>query len=159
MASRVPSSPLSRRLLGAPRALYRWHLGWLLGHRFCRLTHTGRTSGKCYETVVEVLQFDRSSRELVVVAGLGPSSDWYRNILASGRADVAIGRQRFAAEARPLDDNDAVAVLAAYEHRSRFVAPLVRAVLGWLLGWRYDGSPTARRRAVQQLPMLALRPR
>jgi deazaflavin-dependent oxidoreductase (nitroreductase family) len=155
----MPSSLLLRRLLGAPRALYRWHLGWLLGHRFCCLTHIGRRSGKRYETVVEVVEFDRTSRRLVVVAGFGPGTDWYRNIRANGCADVAIGRQRFPATARELDEDDADAVLAAYERRNRFVAPLVRAVLGWLLGWDYDGSPAARRRAVRQLPMLALRPR
>jgi hypothetical protein len=41
--------------------------------------------------------------------------------------------------------------------------------LGWLLGqrfvclthvgWRYDGTDTARRRMVRQLPIVALRPR
>ena len=37
-------------------------------------------------------------------------------------------------------------MLADYERRNRWVAPLVRRVLSWLVGWRYDGSDGARRR-------------
>jgi hypothetical protein len=31
-------------------------------------------------------------------------------------------------------------------------------MLGRLVGWRYDGSPAARRRVVEQLPMVAFTP-
>jgi hypothetical protein len=32
-------------LFRAPVYLYRWHLGWLFGHRCLLLAHTGRRSG------------------------------------------------------------------------------------------------------------------
>ena len=49
-------------------------------------------------------------------------------------------------------------MLAGYERRNRWVAPVVRAVLSRLVGWHYDGSESARRRLVGELPMVAFRP-
>lgn len=53
---------LVKRLLRLPALLYERDLGWLLGHRFLLLTHRGRTSGRTYRTVLEVLQFDPATR-------------------------------------------------------------------------------------------------
>lgn len=150
--------PLTRRLLRCPSALYRWDLGWLLGRRFMMLTHLGRRSGREYRTVLEVINFDRPSKEVVVVAGLGRSADWYRNVQAHPPVEVAIGRDRFRPVARDLDEDDAVAVLADYERRNRWVTPVVRRMLSWLVGWHYDGSYPARRKLVTQLPLVAFRP-
>jgi hypothetical protein len=36
---------------------------------------------------------------------------------------------------------------------------VVRAVLSRLVGWRYDGTPNARRRLGRELPLIAFRPR
>ena len=49
-------------------------------------------------------------------------------------------------------------MLASYEKRHWLMATIIRMVLGRLLGWRYDGSAQARRRAVMQLPLIAFRP-
>ena len=43
-------------------------------------------------------------------------------------------------------------MLAGYERRNRFLVPVIRPVLGKLLGWRYDGSDAARHRMVRQPP-------
>jgi deazaflavin-dependent oxidoreductase (nitroreductase family) len=149
-------SPLARRLLHAPTLLYRWHLGWLLGERFLCLTHVGRRSGQRYHTLLEVI--GGSGDELVVLAGRGPSADWVRNIRTLPALDVAVGRRRFAPAHRELGEHEAEVVLACYERRHRRLAPLVRAVLCRLAGWRYDGSPAARRRLVRELPVVAFRP-
>ena len=106
--------PMVRRILRLPALLYDWHAGWLLGHRFLRLTHVGRRSGRHYRTVLEVIGSDRASGEVIVVAGLGPAADWYRNIQARPAAEVAIGRQRYRPAHRVLGEPEAVAVLAAY---------------------------------------------
>jgi deazaflavin-dependent oxidoreductase (nitroreductase family) len=148
-----------RAILRAPTTLYDRRLGWLLGHRFLRLDHTGRRSGRTYRTMVEVLHIDPATGEIVIMAGLGPTTDWLRNLAAGGPAVVAIGSTRFAARHRILPDDEAIAVLAEYERRNWLVAPVVRRVLSWLVGWRYDGTPEARRRLVVQLPMVGLRPR
>ena len=154
-----PPGPRLKRLLRAPARLYDWQAGWILGRRFLRLTHVGRRSGRLNQTMLEVVGENPRSDELIVVAGLGRSADWYRNLQAGEAREVAVGRERFVPIHRELGEAEAAAVLAAYERRNRFVAPLIRAVLSRLVGWRYDGSESARRALVHELPMIGLRPR
>ncbi len=150
--------PVTRRVARLPGRLYDWHLGWLLGHRFLRLTHVGRRSGRLYRTVLEVVGHGTQPDELVVMAGFGPSADWFRNIQALPPVEVAVGGHRFRPVARVLDEEEAAAVLGGYERRNRAVAPVVRRVLSWLVGWQYDGSPAARSRLVHELPLVGFRP-
>jgi deazaflavin-dependent oxidoreductase (nitroreductase family) len=147
-----------RLLAHAPVRLFDWNLGWVLGHRFVMLEHVGRRTGTHHRTVLEVVRWDASNREVVVVSGFGPDADWYRNVVAAGFARVAVARERFDALARVMPPEQAVSVLADYERRNRAIAPGVRWMLGRLVGWRYDGSPAARRRVVEQLPMVAFTP-
>jgi deazaflavin-dependent oxidoreductase (nitroreductase family) len=140
-------------------ALYAVHAGWLLGHRFLLLRHRGRRSHRRYRTVLEVVAWRPATREAVVLSGLGHRAQWYRNLLAGQAVQVQVARLRFAPAVRPLGSDEAVGVLADYERRNRLVAPLVRGVLSKLAGFRYDGSDAARRRLVQTLPLVALRPR
>lgn len=60
---------------------------------------------------------------------------------------------------RSPDPDEAASIVAAYERRNRFIAPILRAVLSRFMGWQYDGTDTARQRLVRQLPLLALGPR
>ena len=46
-----------------------------------------------------------------------------------------------------------------YEYRNRFIKPVVHAGLSWLLGWHYGGTESDRRRLVNQLALIAFRPR
>ena len=151
--------PALKRLLHLPVRLYDWHLGWILGHRFLRLTHVGRSSGRTYHTILEVLAEDPDQREVFVMVGFGRSSDWYRNLLAGKAAEVAIARQRYEPCHRELEPAQAVAILAAYERRNRFIAPLIKRILSRLLGWRYTGTDAARLKLVHELPIIALRAR
>lgn len=146
------------RALRAPAVLYDWKLGWLLGRRFLRLTHRGRRSGRCYQMMLEVIGSDRARREVFVMAGLGRRAQWYRNVIAGGAVEVAIGSERFRPEFRVLEPSEAAAVVADYERRNRMLAPVVRAVLSRLVGWRYDGGQLGRERLVSELPILAFRP-
>lgn len=135
-------------LLRAPTRLYDWRAGWLLRRRFLRLTHVGRRTGRRYQTMLEVVAENHNTHELIVVAGLGRSAQWYRNLLAGKATEVAIARERFAPSYRELGVSEAAAVLAEYERRNRYIAPIVRRVLSWLVGWHCDGTeaPTARER-------------
>jgi deazaflavin-dependent oxidoreductase (nitroreductase family) len=142
----------------APNLLYDKGFGRLLGHRFLRLTHTGRRTGRPHRVVVEVVRYDRSSGEATVVSGFGRAADWYRNVTSGLPAWVDFGAGPRAASYRVLPVEEAEQVYAAYERRNILLGPLVRWTLTELLGWRYDGSPDARRRMAQELPMLALRP-
>ena len=147
-----------RRLLRLPLHLYHWRLGWLLGHRFLLLQHTGRVTGLARETVLEVVRYDSQTAEATVMSGFGVTADWFRNLEAGGPTAVVIGRRRFRAAHHVLDQHAAVEALAEYEHRNRLVSPIVHVVLGRLLGWRYRGTETDRRRAVDQLPLVVLSP-
>jgi len=151
-------SPWLRRLLRAPRHLYRHRLGWLLGHRFLQLSHQGRRTGRQHHTVLEVVRYDRATGEATVVSGFGARSDWFRNLQAGSEAVVSIGRSRAPARYRIVDADEATDVIADYERRAGLARPVVRAALSRLLGWPYDGSDDARRRLAVELPMVAFRP-
>lgn len=151
-------NPWVRRLFRAPVRLYRWRLGWLLGHRFLLLEHRGRRSGRRYETVLEVVKWDPGG-EVVVLSGWGRSSDWYLNVVSGGQAHITVGGRRSAVACRELSEDEAAVVLADYEYRNRCVRPVLNRVLSSLVGWRYDGSEASRARLVRELPLVAFRPR
>jgi deazaflavin-dependent oxidoreductase (nitroreductase family) len=146
-------------LFKAPVYLYRWGLGWLFGKRLLLLTHTGRRSGLRRQTVLEVVEYRKEGPEVIVANGFGPDSDWLRNIQVKSDEEITVGSKHFAASHRFLDEEEAAAVIRAYEHRNRFIAPIVRAGFSWLVGWKYHASETDRRRLVSQVPLLAFRPR
>jgi deazaflavin-dependent oxidoreductase (nitroreductase family) len=155
---RARPGPILRWVLRFPRALYRWRLGWLLGRRFLLLEHVGRTTGSRYQTVLEVIAYHRSTGAAVVMSGWGRTSDWYRNIEVAGHATVTLGRKTMKADARVLDDEDAVRALANYERRNRWIRPVVRRVLSQLAGFRYDGTDDGRLALVRQLPVVKFTP-
>jgi deazaflavin-dependent oxidoreductase (nitroreductase family) len=138
--------------------LYANGLGRLLGHRFLQLTHTGRRTGRPHQVVLEVVCYDRRSGEATVICGFGRHADWLRNVRAGGPTWVDFGRGPRPAAYRVLSLEEAEEAYAAYERRNRLVGPGVRWTLTALLGWRYDGSPAARRRMVEELPMVAFSP-
>ncbi len=146
------------RLLAAPTYIYDWDAGWILGRRFVRLTHEGRRSGRVYRTMLEVVGEDRAIGEVFVMAGLGRSAQWYRNVRAGHALEIVIGRERFRPLYREPDPAEAASVLAAYERRNRLIAPMLRLVLSRLVGWHYEGSPAGRQRLVAELPLVAFRP-
>jgi hypothetical protein len=59
-----------------PLRAYRHDAGWLLGRTFLEFTHTGRKTGRPYETVAMVLRYDADAREAVICAAWGPGTDW-----------------------------------------------------------------------------------
>lgn len=153
-----PVSPLVRRVARAPLVLYRWHLGWLLGHRFMLLVHTGRRTGLERRTVLEVVRYDGQTGQAVVVSGWGRTADWYRNIQARPASKVIVGRREFVPAHRDLTEDEAVSALAGYERRNRIAAPVIRRVFSRLTGWRYDGSDESRRRLARELPLVLFSP-
>jgi len=110
-----PPGPVLKVFLKAPIWLYRFHLGWLLGNRFLCIAHRGRKSGKLHRTVVEVVRFGREAPEVSVVAGWGPSTQWYRNLEAASPEEVIVGRRHWRdPQQRFLDEPERVELLASY---------------------------------------------
>lgn len=148
-----------RWLFRAPVYLYRWRCGWLLGRRFLLVIHVGRRTGRRRCTVLEIVEYRPVGPEAVVISALGRNAQWLRNIEATPNPEVVIGSRRFGAAYRLLGVEEAAGVLAGYEQRNRFATPIIRAVLGRLLGWPYDGSEEHRRRLAAELPFVEFRPR
>ena len=147
-----------RGLFRAPVLHYRRRLGWLLGHRFMLLVHVGRRSGLRRRTVLEVIEYRNQRPEVVVMSAFGFNADWFRNIQATPGPDVIVGWRCFRAAHRTLDEPEAMSVIAGYERRPWLVAPIIRAVLSRLVGWRYDSSDTARHRLASELPLVTFQP-
>lgn len=106
----------TRWLVRAPIWVYWARLGAVFGHRLLMLEHRGRVSGQRRYVVLEVVE-RRGHDEYVVVAGLGPSSQWYRNIKAHPHVSVSVGlRHRVPAAAEQLDP---VAAAETLEHYRR----------------------------------------
>ena len=112
-------------------ALYRGSGGRLLGRvpsgaPVCLLTTTGRKSGRRRSVPLLYL---RDGNDVVVVASLGGAPQhpgWYFNLRADPKAEVEIGRLRFAAVARDVGEDERaalwprlVAMYPAYENYQR----------------------------------------
>ncbi len=137
-----------------PRYLYRWHLGWLLDHRFLLLTHLGRKSGRRRQTVLEVVHYDPMTKECIVMAGYGAQSDWYRNILAHPAVEVQVGRRRYTPRQRMLSAEETLHQLEVYQQRH---PRAFRAFMNFI-GYTYDGTPEALEALSKILQGVALQP-
>lgn len=110
ITARLLKTPWLMRL---PIGLYRAGLGWLLGDRLVMIEHLGRVSGEPRYVVVEVVERRRNA--IRVASGLGPRSQWYRNLRANGVAYLSTGRaRRVPAHVRFLGDDEAAAAFARY---------------------------------------------
>ena len=111
--------------------LYRWRLGWLLGHRFALLTHVGRRSGKTYRTALWVYGYQPDTDAVTVVSVWG-KGDWYRNIrnkpatlIQIGRRSIVPGQQQF------LSTDDIVAIEKAFRREHRWIARGQARLMHW----------------------------
>ena len=129
-------SALAIRLLALPSALYCAHLGRLLGTRFLLLTHRGRKSGRLFQTPLEVVNYDKSTREASVISAWGESADWYRNLDAGGAVRVAIGGRQYQPTVRFLDPKECEALLRGF----RRLHPLEARLAPYILGWKLMGT-------------------
>ena len=140
MARKVRATPSPtgwrRTLARVPIRLYRHRLGGLLGRRVLLLTHTGRTTGRPRQVVLEVTGRDPATGSFHVASGLGPTSQWYRNIRYTPRVAVQIGRHRMAADARPMTPDESGRAMAAYAPRH----PRAARALMRVCGVEADGS-------------------
>jgi deazaflavin-dependent oxidoreductase (nitroreductase family) len=149
-----PSGAL-RAAFRLPNYLYKFRLGWLMGHRVLLLSHRGRKSGRVRQTPLEVVRHDPTTEECVVVSAWGERSDWYRNIETSPALEIRIGGDRYVPEQRFLSPEEAYAEMESYERRHPWLA---RTLPRWL-GYPLDGTEGARRRFAESVRMVAFRPK
>ena len=158
--ARPPRTRLRRALFRAPIWLYRLGLGGLLGGRFLLLTHTGRTSGRPRQVVLEVVGRHEPSGGYLIASGYGERSQWFRNILEDPRVCFQVGWRRYRGLARPLPAAESGRWLADYARHPRATASLLR-VLGHDVDG-VDGSDAAVERVGADrehgIPIIALWP-
>ncbi|KAA0022000.1 nitroreductase family deazaflavin-dependent oxidoreductase [Antrihabitans cavernicola] len=142
----------TRWLVRAPIALFRLRLGWIFGTRMLLLEHRGRKTGNPRFVVLEVAERPEPDA-FVVVAGLGPGSQWFRNIQANPDVRISVGtRREKPAKARVLTPDDGARAIARYrvEHPTAF-AKLEEVMREW-------AEPLARRSSWEELvPVVELR--
>lgn len=137
-----------------PRPLYHHGGGRFLGHTFLLVTHQGRKTGKCRETVAMALSYDPETREVVICSAWGPNTEWMRNLRAHPALEIQIGRERYLPEQRFLSEDEAVAV--AIEFRNRH--PWRLRLFATILGWGDLSTEAAVRELVRGRPFILFRP-
>lgn len=150
-----PPKGLLHVLLRLPILLYRINLGWLLGQRFLMLTHTGRKSGKTYQTVVEVVDHDKESGTFTIASGWGEKADWYRNILKTPDVIVQVGRNQFKARAVPLSVEEAQERLFVYAQRHPVA---FRELSNFMMGEHLEVSREDCLKMAEHIPLITLHP-
>ncbi len=83
---------------------------------------------------------------------------WARYGLAGNAVEVRDGRRRFWPTARPLDTEQAYALLTACPRRNRPIVSIRRTLPSRLAGVDHDPSEASGRRGVARLQLIALRP-
>ena len=137
-----------------PLGAYRHDAGWLLGRTFLEFVHTGRKTGRPYETVAMVLRYDADAHEAVICAAWGPDTDWVRNLRAGPAARVRLGRESFTPRHRFLSDDDAFDVTVQFRRAHPGRLRVISAILGW--GDLRDDA--AVRGFIRTHPFVAFRP-
>jgi deazaflavin-dependent oxidoreductase (nitroreductase family) len=145
---------LALAIFRMPLRAYRHDKGWLLGHTFLELVHTGRKTGHQYEVVAMVLRYDADAHEAVILAGWGPDTDWVRNLHAGPAVRVRLGRETFTPAHRFLSEDEAFDVVAEFRREHPHRVRLATTVMDWG-NFRRD---TTVREFIATHPFVAFRP-
>jgi deazaflavin-dependent oxidoreductase (nitroreductase family) len=148
-------SGILRLLFRAPIWLYKLNLGWLMGGRMLKMTHTGRKSGQPRQVVLEVVKHDPAHDTYYIAAAWGGKSDWVKNIQANPQVHVQVGRRHLDMIAELLSPEESEAVILDYSQRH--TATMMN--LARFMGYKLDGSEGDFRELGRLLLMFALRPR
>jgi deazaflavin-dependent oxidoreductase (nitroreductase family) len=147
----------ARWFVRAPVGLFRAGLGGIAGGELLLLVHRGRSSGEPRYAVLEIAGRPAPDRT-IVVAGLGPRSQWYRNVVAEPRVLVRTGwRPAARAVARTLPPDDGVRALEEYAERTpRPWSVLVPVLREWADPLAAERGETDWRRVVPVVELQAL---
>ena len=147
---------LKRLVFHIPVVVYRLGLGWLFGDHMVMIDHLGRKTGMPHQTVVELIEGDPQTGEIIVGAGFGAQTQWYQNLKAHPETTIQIGRRRMPVVAEFVPAEDGEDVMSRYFHRHRHLI----GVLFWELGYSWDGTEQgARQIAHDSLHFVRFRPK
>lgn len=151
--TRTAPTGLTRWLLRAPIGLYRARLGFLMGHRFVLIHHTGRVSGRPRDVVVEVVREDGDS--VVVCSGWGEGSQWFQNVMAHPDVVIEVASSRREVRGRQLSPDEGEAEMLDYARRH----PSAARRLSGYMGFPADGRDETYREVGRSLPFVRFDPR
>ena len=145
---------ITRFLFRAPIWLYKINLGWLLGNRALKLTHTGRISRQPRQVVLEVVKFEPASDTYYIAAAWGEKSDWVKNIKANPKVQVQVGSREINMLAEQLTPDQGELIILDYAQRH----PTAMTSLARYMGYQLDGSEADFRELGSRLLMYSLTP-
>jgi deazaflavin-dependent oxidoreductase (nitroreductase family) len=87
---------------------------------FALICHTGRRSGKAYETPIMVVPKDG---DFVIALTYGPKVDWYRNLQAAGQGTLLWRGKSYQIGKPELQES--AAVLPLFSSRDQFILRLL----------------------------------
>ncbi|MBE0687392.1 MAG: nitroreductase family deazaflavin-dependent oxidoreductase [Anaerolineaceae bacterium] len=140
-----PPSKLLQRLYLIPVYFYRWGLGWLFGKRFVLFQHIGRKSGKHYQTVVEVVEIEKDTGNVIVVAGYGNQTQWYQNFQNMQSTTIQLGKHKFTVTIEMLSPENGADIMARYYQRYGNVTGMLFSILGY----EWDGTEQGARQVAR----------
>lgn len=125
----------------------------LIGAQWMLITHIGRKSGKQFDSMVDVMDYDKVTDTYYIEAAYGTRADWVRNIQTSPNFAVRVGRRKFLARATPLsNENTADMLVKFYREKPAYT----RSVMA-MVGMKFNGEEDLRALA-PKLMLLAVKP-
>jgi deazaflavin-dependent oxidoreductase (nitroreductase family) len=140
-----PPNRFLQRLYRFPVYLYGWGLGWMFGKRFVLFQHIGRKSGKYYETVVEVVEIEKDTGNVIVVAGYGSRTQWYQNLQHMQSTTIQLGKHKFNVSIEMLSPEDGADIMARYYQRYGKITGMLFSILGY----EWDGTDMGARQVAR----------
>lgn len=137
-----------------PTNFFKWHLGWIFGHRFLMITHIGRKSGKRYQTVLEVIRYTPATQEYIIISGYGSNSDWFKNITKTPIVDVQVKNKHFTPKQKILSAEETFQIFDAY----RVKHPFAFKEIIWGMRYPYDGTTESLRSICNFIHGISLKP-
>jgi deazaflavin-dependent oxidoreductase (nitroreductase family) len=144
--SKYPPKGLLKLFFRIPVYFYHIGLGWLFGERFVLINHIGRKSGKPYQTVVEVVEREKESGNIIVVAGYGEQTQWYKNLRQLPETTIQLGNRRLSVHIVLLRPEDGEDIIARYMAR---YGKLTTQLFS-MIGYEWDGTEIDARRIARE---------
>ena len=144
--SKYPPKGLLRLLFRGPVYLYRWGLGWLFGKRFVLIHHIGRVSGREHQAVVEIVEREAETENVIVVAGYGEQTQWYKNLKVKPETEIQIGNRTHPVKAEFVSPLDGEEIIARY--MAKYGA--ITGQLFRMMGYDWDGTEAGAREIARE---------
>lgn len=154
LARRFPQrvTGIWRFILRMPIWSYNLGFGRMMGGSVLLLATTGRVSGQPRYAALGYGR-DEPTGELVVSAGWGGKTDWFRNLAADPHCTVQTGRRKFAAVARVWPEDEAIAYMRAFIPMN----PYAPRMWSHLLGEEISLDDEGLRKVVRAFPVVGFR--